>query len=258
MAVYGRFIGVLVGSTTGWRGERGSASTASQRSRGGKATVLGMAKWWRARPRRERGGDGRGFKAPAFAAAQATAVARITSCVGTAASSNTRSQLALASRRSHALTIIGGRKEEEEQYAHKVFGVLATNAPAATAACMFAFYSLDLARHHNIGVGGGSYNHTAPLRARLSRHGRTLRASRARATRSARATCARAQRPSVLPATTPTTHDCVTYTCSSCHPHRPHQPEPPRARWTRRARAHGALQAAHTHTQRTHSAHRQA
>ena len=113
-------------------------------------------------------------------------------------------------------------------------------------------------RHYYTGVGGGSYNHTAPLRARLSRHGRTLRASRARATRSARATCARAQQPSVLPATTPTTHDCVTYTCSSCHPHRPHQPEPPRARWTRRARAHGALQAAHTHTQRTHSAHRQA
>ena len=61
--------------------------------------------------------------------------------VGTAASSNTRSQLALASRRSHALTIVGGRKEEEEQYAHKVFSVLATNAPAAAAACMLAFHS---------------------------------------------------------------------------------------------------------------------
>ena len=58
-----------------------------------------------------------------------------------AATSNTRSQLALASRRSHELTIVGGRKEEEEQYAHKVFGVLATNAPAAAAACMLAFHS---------------------------------------------------------------------------------------------------------------------
>jgi len=69
---------------------------------------------------------------------QLDAVART---VGTAASSNTRSQLALASRRSHALTIVGGRKEEEEQYAHKVFGVSATNAPAAAAACMLAFHS---------------------------------------------------------------------------------------------------------------------
>ena len=57
---------------------------------------------------------------------------------------------------------------------------MATNAPAAAAACHIS------TRHHNIGVGGGSYNHTAPLRAQLSRHGHTLRASRARATRDVR------------------------------------------------------------------------
>ena len=106
-------------------------------------------------------------------------------------------------------------------------------------------------------MGGGSYNHTAPLRARLSRHGRTLRASRARATRSARATCACAQRPSVLPATTPTTHDCVTYTCSSCHPHRPHQPEPPScsldATRPRPWRAPSSTHAYTTHTLRSSS-----
>jgi len=74
------------------------------------------------------------------------------SCVGTTASSNTHSQLALASRRSHALTIIGGRKEEEEQYAHKVFGDSATNAPAAAAACMLAFHShLDSTHLHRGG-----------------------------------------------------------------------------------------------------------